>query len=129
MTTTPLTRTIADLSQNHPGRRPARARVALGLTAAALVFAACGGSDDSATPAPVADAAGAAEAPATTAAPAAASPTTPSATGTDSELGEILAGENGLTLYGFTNDIDAVSTCYGTCAEAWPPVIVDPGWQ
>ncbi|MEM9746294.1 MAG: hypothetical protein AAF945_06340, partial [Actinomycetota bacterium] len=114
MTTTPPTRT-ADPSQNGRHRRPARARVAVGLTAAALVFAACGGSDDSATPAPVADAAGAAEAPVTTAAPAPASPATPSATGTDSELGEILAGENGLTLYGFTNDIDAVSTCYGTC--------------
>ena len=43
----------------------------------------------------------------------------------DSDLGPILAGNNGLTLYGFTNDVEAASTCYGTCAEAWPPVIVD----
>lgn len=43
----------------------------------------------------------------------------------DSDLGPILAGDNGLTLYGFTNDVEAASTCYGTCADAWPPVIVD----
>jgi len=32
-------------------------------------------------------------------------------------------------LYAFTNDTDAKSTCTGTCAEAWPPVIVDPSWS
>ena len=40
----------------------------------------------------------------------------------------MLASTDGLTLYGFTNDVDAISTCYGTCAEAWPPVIVDADW-
>ena len=35
---------------------------------------------------------------------------------------------DGLTLYGFVNDVDAISTCYSTCAEAWPPVIVDEEW-
>jgi predicted lipoprotein with Yx(FWY)xxD motif len=44
------------------------------------------------------------------------------------DLGDILVGQNGMTLYGFTNDIDGVSTCSGTCAEAWPPVIVGPDW-
>ena len=38
------------------------------------------------------------------------------------------ASADGLTLYGFTNDVDAISTCYSTCAEAWPPVIVDEEW-
>jgi predicted lipoprotein with Yx(FWY)xxD motif len=33
-----------------------------------------------------------------------------------------------MTLYGFTNDIDGVSTCTGTCAEAWPPVLVGSDW-
>ena len=37
-------------------------------------------------------------------------------------------GPNGLTLYGFTNDVQAASTCYGTCADAWPPVIVSDDW-
>jgi predicted lipoprotein with Yx(FWY)xxD motif len=39
-------------------------------------------------------------------------------------LGDVLASPTGMTLYGFTNDIEAKSTCYGTCADAWPPVIV-----
>jgi len=46
-----------------------------------------------------------------------------------SELGEILVGADGLTLYGFTNDVNAIPTCYDACATAWPPVIVDAGWQ
>lgn len=46
----------------------------------------------------------------------------------DSPLGNILVGPNGLSLYGFTNDVDAASTCYGTCAEAWPPVLVSDDW-
>jgi predicted lipoprotein with Yx(FWY)xxD motif len=46
----------------------------------------------------------------------------------DSELGEILVGEDGLTLYGFTNDVDGTSTCTGTCADAWPPVLVSADW-
>ncbi len=46
----------------------------------------------------------------------------------DSALGPILVGPNGLSLYGFTNDVDAISACYGTCADAWPPVIVSDDW-
>ena len=46
----------------------------------------------------------------------------------DSDLGELLVSTDGLTLYGFVNDVDAISTCYSTCAEAWPPVIVDEEW-
>jgi predicted lipoprotein with Yx(FWY)xxD motif len=44
----------------------------------------------------------------------------------ESPLGQILVGGNGMTLYGFTNDTEAKSTCVGTCADQWPPVIVDP---
>jgi predicted lipoprotein with Yx(FWY)xxD motif len=43
-------------------------------------------------------------------------------------LGDILAGKDGLTLYGFTNDVEATSTCEGVCADAWPPVIVSANW-
>jgi predicted lipoprotein with Yx(FWY)xxD motif len=46
-----------------------------------------------------------------------------------SDLGEILVDPDGLTLYGFTNDVDAIPTCYDACATAWPPVIVDADWQ
>lgn len=44
------------------------------------------------------------------------------------ELGTVLAGANGMTLYGFTNDVKGQSECFGTCAEAWPPVLVGPDW-
>ena len=43
-----------------------------------------------------------------------------------SDLGEILVDAGGLTLYGFTDDTDATSTCFEACADAWPPIIVDP---
>jgi predicted lipoprotein with Yx(FWY)xxD motif len=33
-----------------------------------------------------------------------------------------------MTLYGFANDTAAKSTCYGACANAWPPVTVADGW-
>ena len=40
-----------------------------------------------------------------------------------------MTSAEGLTLYGFVNDVNAISTCYSTCAEAWPPVIVDADWK
>jgi len=100
-----------------------RALAALGgLT---LVLAACGGSD-TAQPAvqaePVASTIATAE---PTAAPAV---VTPAATAGTTALGDVLVGERGLTLYGFTNDVEATSACYGTCADAWPPVIVSADW-
>jgi predicted lipoprotein with Yx(FWY)xxD motif len=70
----------------------------------------------------------------TTAAPAAPTTAAPAAGDTvavasaDSALGEILVGTDGMTLYGFTNDVDGQSSCSGTCAEAWPPLTVDPSW-
>jgi predicted lipoprotein with Yx(FWY)xxD motif len=82
-----------------------------------LVAAACGSDDDDAAPPAEESAAAPAEAGSAVAARAA-----------ESELGQILVGENGMTLYGFTNDTDGTSTCSGTCAEAWPPVLVDPDW-
>ena len=44
-------------------------------------------------------------------------------------LGRVLVGPDGHTLYGCTNDVANQSTCSGTCATAWPPVIVTAGWQ
>lgn len=52
-----------------------------------------------------------------------------SAVGAETELGDILVDADGMTLYGFTNDQDGQSSCYGTCAEAWPPVIVEDNWN
>lgn len=46
-----------------------------------------------------------------------------------SGVGDLMIGPDGRTLYGFTNDVEAASTCYDACAEAWPPVIVDRNWS
>ncbi len=70
----------------------------------------------------------AAPAPTSTEAPAAAATAEFSAKVGDSDLGKIMTSADGLTLYGFVNDNDAISTCYSTCASAWPPVIVDADW-
>jgi predicted lipoprotein with Yx(FWY)xxD motif len=107
-----------------------RLKLPLALAAVAIVAAGCGRSDnDDAVPAAAAAVAPASTAaPTTTPAPPAAAATEVAAKAGDSQLGELLTDTDGLTLYGFTNDVDAISTCYGTCAEAWPPVIVDENW-
>jgi predicted lipoprotein with Yx(FWY)xxD motif len=46
-----------------------------------------------------------------------------------SNLGPLLVGNDGKSLYAFTNDTNATSTCFGTCATAWPPLIVPEDWQ
>ncbi len=92
----------------------------LGLT---LLLAACGGGDTTTDVAAPSDVAQAAAAPAESAAPASID-----VLSGDTSLGPVLVGPDGLTLYGFTNDVDALSTCYGTCADAWPPVIVSDDW-
>ena len=42
----------------------------------------------------------------------------------NSSLGEILVDNGGYTLYVFANDPTDESTCYGTCAANWPPLLV-----
>jgi len=42
-----------------------------------------------------------------------------------SELGPVLAAENGMTLYLFTNDEPGVSNCADQCATNWPPYTVE----
>ena len=100
-------------------KKPLFAIVAL----AAVGLAACGGgsSDSPAAAPPPSDVAAPVPAP-TAGAPVAVKVA-------DTATGTILSGADGRTLYGFTNDVDAKSTCYSTCAEAWPPVIVDSQWS
>ena len=38
------------------------------------------------------------------------------------EKGDVLAGENGMTLYTFKKDEAGKSTCYDQCATNWPPL-------
>jgi predicted lipoprotein with Yx(FWY)xxD motif len=86
------------------------------------MLASCGGDDASSTPV-----AAAAPAPAvSTTVPTPAS--TVAVKSAESELGPILVGVDGRTLYGFTNDTPIQSNCEGTCADAWPPVVVPANW-
>lgn len=43
--------------------------------------------------------------------------------GNTPKLGKVIVGAAGLTLYDFHKDKGSKSSCYGTCAEAWPPLI------
>ena len=85
---------------------------------AALLVAACGSDDDNASSDTTqADTA-------TTEAESGSS--SASLVGTqDTDLGEVLTSEAGLTLYGFTQDSPGSSSCEGDCAAAWPPLTID----
>jgi predicted lipoprotein with Yx(FWY)xxD motif len=106
-------------------RRSARF-AGLALTAVAFL-AACGSDNKSASVETTAPAAQALAPEPTTTAPANFGGTV-AVKSNATDLGPVLAGPDGRTLYGFINDVNATSTCYGTCAEAWPPVIVQPNW-
>jgi predicted lipoprotein with Yx(FWY)xxD motif len=47
--------------------------------------------------------------------------------GGNDELGKFLVGDNGLTLYTFTNDAPGVTNCYDDCAVNWPPLLLEDG--
>jgi len=38
------------------------------------------------------------------------------------DIGQVLADPSGMTLYTYDNDQPGTSTCYGPCAENWPPM-------
>lgn len=40
-----------------------------------------------------------------------------------SGLGTVLVDSEGLTVYEFAKDEGTTSSCYGACAEGWPPVV------
>ncbi len=40
--------------------------------------------------------------------------------------GELLVDANGMTLYRFDKDKSGASNCAGTCAQTWPPLLLDP---
>lgn len=43
------------------------------------------------------------------------------------DKGDVLAGDNGMTLYTFKKDEAGVSNCYDKCAENWPPLMAEDG--
>ena len=94
------------------------------IAAAGIALAACSTSSPSTTPVATV----AAPAPSTPASSVAPAGSNVVVKATTTSLGAILVDSGGRTLYGFTNDTEARSTCSGTCATAWPPVIVKQDW-
>jgi predicted lipoprotein with Yx(FWY)xxD motif len=43
----------------------------------------------------------------------------------ETDLGELLVNEDGMTLYLFTQDPDGASACNDGCATTWPPLVAD----
>lgn len=41
------------------------------------------------------------------------------------KVGMVLVDSNGMTLYDFHKDKGTTSSCYGACAQAWPPVTTE----
>jgi predicted lipoprotein with Yx(FWY)xxD motif len=60
-----------------------------------------------------------------TAAPNAEKGTTFVSLGNAGDLGLVLVDSKGYTLYDFHKDKGAKSSCYGACAEGWPPLLSD----
>jgi predicted lipoprotein with Yx(FWY)xxD motif len=101
----------------------------LGVALCALVLAACGSSGTS-SPTTAAPPSTTAAATTSTGATTSTVPTPVYAvgTGTVSGLGKVLVDGQGLTLYLFVPDHQSgSSTCYGTCATAWPPLLLPTG--
>jgi predicted lipoprotein with Yx(FWY)xxD motif len=91
------------------------------LVVAALFLGACGNDSDEATDAGAGAGSETDEATSTTEPSADGAPVTVQMT----SLGNVLVGESGKTLYGFTNDEDGTPTCVDKCADAWPAASVD----
>jgi predicted lipoprotein with Yx(FWY)xxD motif len=103
--------------------------LALLATVATLVATGCGGggsssssSSSEASTGSEASAAGATPKP-VKAAPNAEEGTTFVSLGNVDGLGMVLVDSKGMTLYDFHKDQGTESSCYGTCAEAWPPLL------
>jgi predicted lipoprotein with Yx(FWY)xxD motif len=80
------------------------------LSTVALLAAGCGSTSSSAG-------AGAA------ASPSSSSQGSTIAVATNSKLGQVLVDGKGMTVYLFVADTSTQSTCYGSCAAIWPPVL------
>jgi len=93
------------------------AAAAFSLVAIALIAAGCGGSSSSSS-----SSSQPSKTPASSSESSSGSATTVSASESP-ELGMVLVDSEGFTVYAFAKDKGTTSSCYGACAEAWPPVI------
>jgi predicted lipoprotein with Yx(FWY)xxD motif len=94
------------------------------LFLAALVFSACSAAGSTAAPGAQSPAV---QSSAAASQPASAPMTVAISLATSPSLGAYLAGPNGMTLYTHTGDSATSSTCTGSCAVAWPPLLVATG--
>jgi len=91
----------------------AMVRSVVGATAAALLLVACANTATS-------NSGSGGGSPA-----AASSPTVSSST--VSGVGTVLVDSNGMTLYYYKQDSGGTSSCTGSCATAWPPLVLPTG--
>jgi predicted lipoprotein with Yx(FWY)xxD motif len=117
-------------------RAARRAVLSAALVGAALGLAACSsspststsGSATTTTRAPTTTAPPARSTTSTTGPATAPAPVYEVTTGSVDGLGTVLTDGHGLTLYLFAPDNKSgKSTCYGTCAQAWPPLLIPAG--
>jgi predicted lipoprotein with Yx(FWY)xxD motif len=96
------------------------------LAIAVLAVAGCGSSNSSSSNEGGGGAYGSGEGSATTTKTAAApaSGAVVSATGVG-DLGKVLVDSRGFTLYDFHKDKGTTSSCYGACAQSWPPLLTE----
>jgi predicted lipoprotein with Yx(FWY)xxD motif len=98
-----------------------RSLLAISAIASMLLVAGCGSSDSS-------SGGGAYGGGAETTAPAQTSPSEGAATVTVAavpKLGKLVVDSDGFTLYDFHKDKGTTSSCYGGCANVWPPLTTD----
>lgn len=104
------------MDTRHTDRNPLqRLGLGAGLVLAGVVLAACGSSSSAGGSS---SSAGTSAAAGGSAAGAAASVAT-----TTGSLGTYLTTASGRTLYDFAADKGSTSTCYGSCATYWPPLL------
>lgn len=106
---------------------------AISLSCLALLAVACSAGPAATQPPSQAPSTAATQAPTAMPSQAPTSTPVPSATGgltitvMQGSLGSYLAGPNGHALYVLTNDSANTSTCTGSCAQSWPPLIASTG--
>jgi predicted lipoprotein with Yx(FWY)xxD motif len=103
----------------------ALALLAAGVLALAAAGCGGGGSSSSAETSAETDSSAAKESEPVKAAPNAEEGTTFVSLGNVSDLGMVLVDSKGMTLYNFHKDQGEESSCYGECAQAWPPLLAE----
>ncbi|MGC1167185.1 MAG: hypothetical protein WA862_13875 [Solirubrobacterales bacterium] len=103
------------------GTRTAHAMALLAL-AAMLALAGCGGDSDSDSGGAYGGTGGAGTE-AVKSPPGAESGGAVLTVASAAEVGPVLVDAKGFTVYDFHKDKGTVSSCYGACASAWPPVL------